>query len=129
MAAGIRLRISAQHSFPHDWRSGPHIWNWDPSKWIILLLNRLGLVTGLRSVREQDLKEAMEYMHFKGTHGVPPAVDGMTLTGETWQLTQAYDYVKSKPGSCVVVIEDYFFDLTPYLGEHVRPHLPDLRAN
>ncbi|KAJ7754945.1 hypothetical protein DFH07DRAFT_822247 [Mycena maculata] len=106
------------HSFPHDWRSGPHIWNWDPSKWIISVLNSLGLVTGLRSVREQDLKEAKEYMCFKETHGVPPPVDNAPWAGEVWALPQAYEYIKSKPGSCVVVIEDYFFDLTTYLAEH-----------
>ncbi|KAJ7686705.1 hypothetical protein B0H17DRAFT_709064 [Mycena rosella] len=120
------------HSFPHDWRSGPHRWNWDPSKWIILLLNRLGLVTGLRSVRENDLKEAMEYMHFKEKHGVAPVIED-TWEGEKWDIAQAYAYLKSKPGSCVVVIDDCFVDATAYLGEHpggasilrkysVRPH-------
>ncbi|KAJ7654837.1 hypothetical protein B0H17DRAFT_1163477 [Mycena rosella] len=106
--------------------------NWDPSKWIILLLNRLGLVTGLRSVRENDLKEAMEYMHFKEKHGVAPVVED-AWEGERWDISQAYAYINSKPGSCVVVIDDCFVDATAYLGEHpggasllrkysVRPH-------
>ncbi|KAJ7040291.1 hypothetical protein C8F04DRAFT_1083068 [Mycena alexandri] len=107
-----------QHSFPHDWRSGPHLWNWDPSKWIIFLLNRLGLVSGLRSVREEDLKEAMQYMHFKETHGVPPAEDDTSWEGEAWDLVRAHDFIKLKPGSCLVVIDDYFVNVTPYLGEH-----------
>ncbi|KAJ7651627.1 hypothetical protein DFH06DRAFT_1207561 [Mycena polygramma] len=106
------------HSFPHDWRSGPHPLSWDPSKWIILLLHRLGLVTGLRSVREQDLKEATEYMHFKDTHGVPPTEEDEPWDGEIWDLERAQEYIKSKPGTCVVVIDDYFVDVTPYLGEH-----------
>ncbi|KAJ7610805.1 hypothetical protein FB45DRAFT_982113 [Roridomyces roridus] len=106
------------HSFPHDWRSGPYFWNWDPSKWIIYALHSLGLVTGLRSVRDKDLKEAVEYMRYKETHGIPPEHDAAPWTGETWGLSQAYDYIEAKPGRCLVVIEDYFFDVTPYLGEH-----------
>ncbi|KAJ7161251.1 hypothetical protein C8R43DRAFT_880841 [Mycena crocata] len=106
------------HSFPHDWRSGPHIYNWDPSKWIILALSRLGLVSGLRSVREKDMKEALEYMQFKEKHGVAPSIEDASWEGEIWDIPRAHDYIKSKPGSCVVLIEDYFVDVTAYLGEH-----------
>ncbi|KAJ7193290.1 hypothetical protein GGX14DRAFT_16256 [Mycena pura] len=106
------------HSFPHDWRSGPHYWNWDPSKWIIFVLYRLGLVNSLRSARDQDLKEAQEYMHFKGKHGVAPAPQDASWTGETWDMHRALEHIKSMPGSCVVVIDDYFVDVTAYLREH-----------
>ncbi|KAJ7103215.1 hypothetical protein B0H15DRAFT_201371 [Mycena belliarum] len=127
------------HSFPHDWRSGPHLWNWDPSKWIILLLNRLGLVTGLRSVREEDLKEAMEHMRFKEQHGVAPPEED-TWEGVEWDLSQAHDLLNSKPGSCLVIIDDHFVDVTAYLGEHpggasllrrysVKPHKELIEAS
>ncbi|KAF7339125.1 Stearoyl-CoA desaturase [Mycena venus] len=106
------------HSFPHDWRSGPHSLSWDPSKWIIYALHRLGLVSSLRSVRDEDLKEAMQYMHHKNMHGVPQPQEGAPWDGETWDIQQAHEYIQSKPGRCLVVIEDYFVDVTPYLGEH-----------
>ncbi|KAJ6609376.1 hypothetical protein B0H10DRAFT_1813934 [Mycena sp. CBHHK59/15] len=106
------------HSFPHDFQSGPHPWNWDPSKWIILALARLGLVTGLRRARETDLKAAMEYMRFKDKHGVPPTEEDTPWEGQSWNLTQAREYVQSKPGSCLVVIDGYFVEVTTYLGEH-----------
>ncbi|KAJ7269403.1 hypothetical protein B0H12DRAFT_1095627 [Mycena haematopus] len=106
------------HSFPHDWRSGPYPWNWDPSKWIIAALHRLGLVYGLRSVRDEDLKEAMQYMKFKDTHGVPPPLKDTPWDGPTWDLQQAHEYVQSKQGRCVVVIDDHFVDVSSYLGEH-----------
>ncbi|KAJ7170202.1 hypothetical protein C8R46DRAFT_1266671, partial [Mycena filopes] len=109
---------STPHSFPHDWRSGPHRWNWDPSKWIIYLLNRLGLISGLRSVREQDLKEAVQYMRSKETHGVAPAEEDEPWQGESWDLAQAHAFIKSKPGSCLVVIDEYFCLVTQYLSEH-----------
>ncbi|KAJ7293006.1 fatty acid desaturase-domain-containing protein [Mycena rebaudengoi] len=106
------------HAFPHDFAAGPDPWNWDPSKWIILGLNRLGLVTGLRRARESDMKEALKYMHFKDTHGVPPSEEDTPWEGETWDLAQALEYIKSKQGSCVVAIDDHFLDVGSYLGEH-----------
>ncbi|KAF7302757.1 Stearoyl-CoA desaturase [Mycena chlorophos] len=105
------------HSFPHDWRSGPHILNWDPSKWIIAILHRVGLVYGLRSVREQDMREALHYMHHKEKHGVPPE-DNDEPVKESWTIERAKEYLCSQQGRCVVVIEDYFVDVTSYLGEH-----------
>ncbi|KAK7062724.1 hypothetical protein VNI00_000212 [Paramarasmius palmivorus] len=63
------------HAFPHDYRSGPSATAWDPSKWIILLLHRFGLVRGLRTARETDMKEALVYMSHKAAHGVPPKED------------------------------------------------------
>jgi stearoyl-CoA desaturase (delta-9 desaturase) len=113
------LLFEQHHAFPHDFAAGPDPWNWDPSKWIILGLNRLGLVTGLRRARESDMKEALKYMHFKDTHGVPPSEEDTPWEGETWDLAQALEYIKSKQGSCVVVIDDHFLDVGSYLGEHV----------
>ncbi|KAF7347563.1 Stearoyl-CoA desaturase [Mycena venus] len=78
----------------------------------------VGLVSGLRSVRDEDLKEAMQYMHHKDTHGVPPPQEDAPWDGETWDIQQAHEYIQSKPGRCLVVIEDYFVDVTSYLGEH-----------
>ncbi|KAJ7207592.1 hypothetical protein GGX14DRAFT_521999 [Mycena pura] len=106
------------HAFPYDWRLGPDNWNYDPSKWIIFVLYRLGLVKGLRTARDQDVKEALEYMHFKKKHGVAPAQENASWTGETWDTPRALEYIESKPGTFVVVIDDYFVDVTEYLGEH-----------
>ena len=35
-------------------------------------------------------------------------------------MHRALEHIRSMPGSCVVVIDDYFVDVTAYLGEHVR---------
>lgn len=65
-------------------------------------------------------------MHFKDKHGVSPPQEDTPWEGETWDLRHAHEYIKSKPGSCVVVIDDYFVDVTKYLGEHVSQTLPEL---
>ena len=38
------------HEFQHDFRNGVKPWNFDPTKWTIMLLHKLGLVSNLRRV-------------------------------------------------------------------------------
>ncbi|KAJ7091021.1 hypothetical protein C8R44DRAFT_720097 [Mycena epipterygia] len=106
------------HAFPHDWRSGPHRWSWDPPKWTISILYRLGWVTGLRTVRTEDMKEALEYMDRKTTDGISPSAEDIPWGGDTWDTQQAYEHIASRSGSCVVLIDDYFVDVTAYMAEH-----------
>ncbi len=40
------------HEFQHDYRNGVKPWQWDPTKWTIWLLSKIGLVEGLRRVPE-----------------------------------------------------------------------------
>ena len=36
------------HSFQADYRNGPRLYNWDPSKWLIWGLQKVGLASGLK---------------------------------------------------------------------------------
>jgi len=40
------------HEFQHDYRNGVKPWNFDPTKWMIWLLNKTGLASDLRRVPE-----------------------------------------------------------------------------
>jgi stearoyl-CoA desaturase (Delta-9 desaturase) len=94
--------------------------DWDPSKWIILGLNRLGFATGLRRARDIDMKEAAAYMHLKIHHGVSyDSEDSNEWGGEVWDMYKVEEYVKATPGRCVVLVHGYVVDVTGYLGEHV----------
>ncbi|KAF9261648.1 hypothetical protein L218DRAFT_869440 [Marasmius fiardii PR-910] len=108
------------HAFPHDYRSGPSPISWDPSKWIILLLHRFGLVTGLRKAREEDMKEALGYMSHKAAHGVPPPNEEEEFCEKPleWTIDDAIDYVLQSNGRCLVLVAGWAVDLTRYLGEH-----------
>ncbi|KAJ3535565.1 hypothetical protein NM688_g6962 [Phlebia brevispora] len=108
------------HTFPQDFRSGPTILEWDPPKWILLLLQRFGLVSNLRRARQDDVSEAKLYMSLKAF------VDAEALeklypvdAGEqpSWTLEKAQEYADSA-GRCLVVIGGYIMDVTAYLGEH-----------
>lgn len=116
----LSLNLEFQHAFPHDFRSGPSLTDWDPSKWIILTLHRLGFATGLRRARSDDIIEATKYMREKSMCGVLPPEGGDLWEGRVWTNGQLDEYIKARPGRCVVLIDGYAVDVTNYLGEHVR---------
>ncbi len=43
------------HEFQHDYRNGVKWWQWDPTKWSIWTLEKLGLVSDLRRVQEEKI--------------------------------------------------------------------------
>lgn len=109
-----------QHSFPHDFRSGPSLTDWDPSKWIILALQQLGLVVSLRRARKEDLVEALHHMKKKESTGVVEPEDN-SWDGETWNILQVIEFAKAKTGRCIVLVDGFAVDVTAYLGQHVSP--------
>ncbi len=49
---------SFHHKFPNDYRNG-HLWyHWDPSKWMIFTLSRLGIFYDLKRTSDSKIKEA-----------------------------------------------------------------------
>lgn len=43
------------HEFQHDYRNGVKWWQWDPTKWTIWTLEKLGMASGLRRVPEEKI--------------------------------------------------------------------------
>ncbi len=43
------------HTFQHDYRNGVKKWQWDPTKWTIWTLSKLGLVSDLRRVPDEKI--------------------------------------------------------------------------
>jgi stearoyl-CoA desaturase (delta-9 desaturase) len=46
------------HAFQHDYRNGVKPWQFDPTKWCIWLLNRVGLVRDVRRVPNETIELA-----------------------------------------------------------------------
>lgn len=46
------------HEFQHDYRNGVKPWQWDPTKWIIWTLSKLGLAQNLRRVPAEKIRAA-----------------------------------------------------------------------
>jgi stearoyl-CoA desaturase (delta-9 desaturase) len=53
------------HSFPFDYRNGVKVWQFDPAKWIIFLLSKLGLVRDLRRAPEAAVLKAKVELQFE----------------------------------------------------------------
>ncbi|KAF5312206.1 hypothetical protein D9619_002627 [Psilocybe cf. subviscida] len=105
------------HSFPHDFRSGPSWSDWDPSKWIILGLEWLGLVTSLRRARQEDLVEAVHHMHHKTNMDSEKNQDEDEMwDGDVYTLAEIQ--AMAKEGRCMIVIDGFAVDVTSYLLEH-----------
>jgi stearoyl-CoA desaturase (delta-9 desaturase) len=49
------------HRFPLDYRNGVRWYHWDPSKWVIYSLSRLGLARDLRRTSGRQIAEAVRY--------------------------------------------------------------------
>ena len=68
------------HEFQHDYRNGVKAWNFDPTKWSIWLLERVGLVSNLRRVPTSrillaEMAEARRRANEK--------LEGLAASGET----------------------------------------------
>ena len=50
------------HRFPSDYRNG-HLWyHWDPTKWMIWILSKIGLTSDLRSIPPAQILEARNFV-------------------------------------------------------------------
>ena len=72
------------HSFQADYRNGPRLYNWDPSKWLIWGMDKMGLASGLkRSPLDVTLGKLFE--HARGTFEQRLASIGETV--DEWQVS------------------------------------------
>jgi stearoyl-CoA desaturase (Delta-9 desaturase) len=111
-----------QHSFPDDFRSDPAKSAWDPSKWVILVLAKLGFVWGLRYASAEDIAAARAYMlthghDHRGANG--KAIEEDEWVGPTWTEAELEAYVKESD-ACIILIDKYALDVTKYIDMHVR---------
>lgn len=116
-----------QHAFPHDYRSGPAITDWDPSKWVILTLAKLGVAWGLRRATPEDIAAAQAHMLLHG-HDHNSAHRKVVEKEEwgrrapslpTWTEADLKAYAE-RDGACVLWIDGYAVDATGYIEAHVR---------
>jgi stearoyl-CoA desaturase (delta-9 desaturase) len=72
------------HSFQADYRNGPRLYNWDPSKWLIWGMQKVGLASGLkRSPLDVTLGKFFE--HARSTFEQRLAAIGETV--DDWQAS------------------------------------------
>ncbi|MEM9444929.1 MAG: fatty acid desaturase [Verrucomicrobiota bacterium] len=83
------------HEFQHDYRNGVKSWQWDPTKWAIWLLAKVGMASGLRRVSDARILMAeIQETKLKIDHGLEVAMakaDWAHTASE--QLKKSVDYL------------------------------------
>jgi stearoyl-CoA desaturase (delta-9 desaturase) len=70
------------HSFQADYRNGPRLYNWDPSKWLIWAMEKVGLASNLRR-SPLDVTLGKLFEHARSTFEQRLAAVGETV--DDWQ--------------------------------------------
>jgi len=78
------------HTFQADYRNGPAWYNWDPSKWLIWTLARLGLASGLKR-SPVDVRMARLFSHARSRVEARLAAAGHTLADLRCRASSASD--------------------------------------
>src|SRR6266513_6172213 len=69
------------HEFQHDYRNGVKSWQWDPTKWIIWLLSKIGLTGGLRRAAREAVQGAQVQVRRSRTAQSESVVISETMSG------------------------------------------------
>jgi len=92
------------HEFQHDYRNGVKPWQFDPTKWTIWCLNKLGLTTHLRQVSPHaiflaELRETQRTLDVKVSAAAASVEDHSLLLGIRQRLSalsEAWDHYQVK---------------------------------
>ena len=56
------------HEFQYDYRNGVKPWQWDPTKWLIWVLSKIGVTSQLRRVPAEKISAAQEAVRSRQSH-------------------------------------------------------------
>ena len=95
--------------------------DYDPSKWVILLLYQLGLVRNLRQARPEDIKEAQWHMHVKANVLGADAEFTETPKLRVPEITipEVRAYIEEDDSRVLLLLDEYVVNATDYIVEHV----------
>jgi stearoyl-CoA desaturase (delta-9 desaturase) len=94
------------HFFQYDYRNGVKWWQYDPTKWTILALSKLGLTSDLRTVDDLTIKHAEVQMQFKNAEAqIEKATNGHPDMGE--KMHQFKDRIKFEYDAFTQTVEEW----------------------
>ncbi|MCX6945428.1 MAG: fatty acid desaturase [Verrucomicrobiota bacterium] len=114
------------HEFQHDYRNGVKWWQWDPTKWTIWTLQKLGLASDLRRVSEekvllQQLAEACRRLEERLTSPVAP------LPGRVRLLLQNSEAKLNELGARWTAVKAEYAEKKDLQVEQARAALAEIR--
>lgn len=105
------------HEFQHDYRNGVKWWQWDPTKWSIWTLEKLGMVSDLRRVKEEKIIAAQLHEARRRVHN--------TLSNTSLQLSEKREELIRAAG----VRLDELAERWGELKEHYMSRAESLRSS
>ncbi|KAG5459497.1 MAG: hypothetical protein BJ554DRAFT_94 [Olpidium bornovanus] len=113
------------HEFPKDYRNGVRTWDWDPTKWGIYLLSRVGLASKLYRAPASEIQKAMiavkeaELLERRKRYDWGPERDALpAMTRERFARL-----VREDPEARQwVLIDGYVLDTKAYASSHPGGH-------
>ena len=78
------------HYFQYDYRNGVKWWQYDPTKWLILALSKVGLANDLRTVDDATIKHAEVQMQFTRANARMDKITSMNIN------LMDFDNIKTK---------------------------------
>src|SRR5690606_20787531 len=93
------------HFFQYDYRNGVKWWQYDPTKWLIVGLAKLGLTSELRTVDDNTSQRAEVQIQFKKAQ---PQVDNATANGLDipHALESCQDSSKCESEACTQTVQE-----------------------
>jgi stearoyl-CoA desaturase (delta-9 desaturase) len=108
------------HEFPSDYRNGLEWYQFDPTKWVIWILNELGLASNLKKFPKNEIRKARYTMMHKPLNKyeetiVWPKESTMlpTISFEEYQ-----ELVNKDPDRKLVLIAGLFHDVANFIDVH-----------
>ncbi|WWD07182.1 hypothetical protein V865_005279 [Kwoniella europaea PYCC6329] len=119
------------HAFPKDFRNGPHLADWDPSKWFIWVLHKYtSLVPTIARTPESAVRKARARVYMaqadRLTEALPPhemvrPKDDLPVWSRAEVRKRHGEYVKEEHGvrrRVLVLLEGCVVDVGGYLEDH-----------
>jgi stearoyl-CoA desaturase (delta-9 desaturase) len=107
------------HEYYKDYRNGYSTFSFDPCRWTIFILSKLGLVSNLRKMQNKEIKKSELVMKDKGLEREKEFIDWgpsiEDLPEMTWK--ELKDTVKNNE-KYLVVIDNIVCDVTKFLSIH-----------
>jgi stearoyl-CoA desaturase (delta-9 desaturase) len=108
------------HEFPNDYRNGIRTWDYDPTKWLIKLLNLAGLTYKLRVFPSNEIEKGKLHMKEKALEQIkqsvryPVPIDQLPVM----TLDEFKAEAKSNNGRSLVLMDFIIHDVSEFIPEH-----------
>jgi stearoyl-CoA desaturase (delta-9 desaturase) len=106
------------HEFPMDYRSGIRWYHYDPPKWTVWLLSKVGLVTDLKRFPENEVKMGKHQQSLRNLTRERENVSWGVPIDELPSLTQEEFEEKSRAGHQLLSIKGIVYDVANFVHEH-----------